>query len=172
VTVQDLRDTLTRLVELLQAADAKPATTRGLTEFVERTAGFRELSLKAFVNLAEAGWTPSTVKVPSGKRTSGRTGADPAVVAAEVKDLYERAADLSVTEDQVRTACGRLAALSKDSLVHLADDIGLHGMKAKKKGDIVAGITNRVLDRKGAAIRRQLIDRPAGADGRSDPAVT
>ena len=58
MTVQDLRDTLTKLVELLEATDAKAATTNGLTEFVEATANFGNLKLKEFVKLAEKGRTP------------------------------------------------------------------------------------------------------------------
>jgi hypothetical protein len=162
VTVQELRDTLVRLIALLEAADAKAATTRGLSEFVEATAGFGELSLKAFVGLAEKGRTPAAEKTAGSLRAkSTKGGKDPVAIAAEVKDLYERAADPNVSEEQVRTACGQLGALTKDGLVKLADDIGLLGMKAKKKDDIVAGITHRLLDRKGAAIRKQLINRPA-----------
>jgi hypothetical protein len=159
VTVQELRETLTRLVGLLDAAGAKAATTRDLTEFVESTAPFGDLTLKAFVKLAEAGRMPP----PPKSQAAGKTKADPSAVLSEVRDLYERAADPTVTEDQVRAACGRLSALAKDALVRLADGIELLGMKAKKKDDIVAAITSRLLDRKGAAIRRQLIDRPAEA---------
>jgi hypothetical protein len=159
MTVQDLRDTLTQLVGLLQAADAKAATTRGLTEFVAETASFGDLTLKAFVKLAEAGRPPAAPKAKSPTKAK----ADPAALAAEVTDMYERAANPAVTEDLIRTACGRLGALTKDPLVRLADGIELFGMKAKKKDDIVAAITERLLDRKGAAIRRGLIDRPADA---------
>jgi hypothetical protein len=156
MTVQELRETLTQLVGLLQAADAKAATTRGLTEFIEATGPFGDLSLKAFVKLAEAGRTPLPPRPgPGGK---GRT--DPAELAADVKSLYDRAADPTVTEDQVRAACAKLGGLTKEALVRLADSIELFGMKSKTKGGVVADITHRVLDRKGAAIRRQLIDRP------------
>jgi hypothetical protein len=159
MTVQDLRETLTQLVALLQAADAKAATTRGLTEFVAETASFGDLTLKAFVKLAEAGRSPAAPKAKSPTKAK----ADPAALTAEVTDLYARAADSAVTEDLIRAACGRLATLAKDALVRVADGIELSGMKAKKKDDIVAAITNRLLDRKGAAIRRGLIDRPADA---------
>jgi len=50
--------------------------------------------------------------------------------------------------------------LKKDDLVKVADAIELFGMKSRTKNEIIEAITNRILDRKGAAIRRQLIDRP------------
>ncbi|MDB5307176.1 MAG: hypothetical protein JWO38_1378 [Gemmataceae bacterium] len=157
MTVQELRETLTRLVGLLQATDAKAATTRGLSEFVEATAPFGDLSLKAFVKLAEAGRTPPTPK----PGPAGKSKLDPAAVAAEVKNLYDRAADPAVTEEQMRLSCGKLGSLTKEALVRLAESIQLYGMKTKNKGDIVADITHQLVDRKGAAIRRQLMDRPS-----------
>lgn len=159
MNVNQLRDTLSQLTTLLRAAGARQSTLDGLTEFVEATAPFGDLTVKAFVKLAEVGRSPPPPKSPP----SAKARADPTALAAEVKDLYERAADPAVTEQQVRAACARLSALAKDALVRLADGIELFGMKAKKKDDIVAAITNRLLDRKGAAIRRQLIDRPVGA---------
>ena len=169
MTVQDLRETLTQLVRLLEAADAKKGTVTGLNEFIEATSGFGDLNLKAFVKLAEVGRTPPAPRPPAPRR--GGAKVDPAAVMAEVRALYERAAEPNVTEEQVRAACDRLGGLTKGKLVELADSIGLVGMNAKKKDEIVAGITNRVVDRKGAAIRRQLIDRPVSADGVDEPVV-
>lgn len=167
MTVDDLRATLTSLVRLLEAADGKAGTIKALTEFIESTAGFGELNLKAFVKLAEVGRTPPTPKAASPQKRTAT--ADPEKLASEVKDLYERVADPQVTEEQVRELCGRLDPLNKDSLARLAEGIGLYGMKSKKKADIIAEITNRLLERKGAAIRRGLIDRPVAT---SQPAET
>jgi len=160
VTVQELRETLTRLVELLQAADAKAATTKGLTEFVELTAGFDDLTLKAFVRLAEVGQNPPTPKATATPKPKSGGKSDREALAAEIRGLYERVADPAVTEEQLRTACGRLGPLAKDALVRVAEGVGLQGMKAKTKNDIVAAITGRLLERKEAAIRRHLVDRP------------
>jgi hypothetical protein len=161
VTVQELRDTLSKLVELLQAADAKAATTRDLTEFVDATKSFEDLTLKAFVKLAEAGRAPKNSDPLTTKPRPGKAGqADPAALSAEVTGLYERAAEADVTEEGIRAACGQLGSLKKDALVKLAEGIGLHGMKAKKLTDIAGAITARLLDRKGAAVRGQLIERP------------
>lgn len=164
-TVQDLRDTLARLVELLQASDARATTIRGLTDFLEATAPFADVTLKSFVKLAESGRAPAAPKPSPKPKAGGKSKADPAAVAGDVTDLYRRAGDPAVTEEQVRAACARLGDLTKDALVKLADGIGLSGMKAKNKGDIVSDITNRLLDRKGAAIHRTLIDRPVPPGG-------
>jgi hypothetical protein len=164
MTVNHLREALTLLVGLLRAGEAKPATTRELAEFIQATAPFGDLTLKAFVRLAEAGRTPLAEK--AGTRTpGGKAKFDPAAVAAEVRDLYARAADPGVTEDHIRAACGRLAGLGKDPLVTVADGIDLSGMKSKKKDEIVAAITARLVERKGAAVRRQLADRPTPESG-------
>jgi hypothetical protein len=156
------------LVKLLEASDAKASTTRGLSEFVELTGGFDNESLKAFVKLAEVGRNPPTA-VP---KTKGKTKVgDPEAIAAEVKDLYERAAEPAVTEERMREACDKLGGLSKDGLVRLADAIGLFGMKSKKKDGIVLEITNRLLDRKGAVIRKELINRPQSGGAPTEPAA-
>jgi hypothetical protein len=168
VTVQELRETITRLVELLRAADAKANTLRELNEFIESTAAFGDLTLKAFVKLAEAGRTPPkqpTVKTPRTVKAS----ADPTVLSREVESLYARAADPTVTEEQIQTACGQLTPFKKETIVKVAESVGLEGMKSKPKGEIVTAITTRLLDRKGSAIRSQLIGRPATPDSSNAP---
>jgi hypothetical protein len=174
VTVQELRDTLTKFVELLKAADAKVATTRALTEFVEQARPFDDLKLGDFVKLAEKGRNPPQPSAPAARpRQSGGQSADPGTLAAEVKGLYDSAGDERVTEGAIREACGRLSALKKDGLIVVAEAIGLAGMQSKKKDEIVTQITNRLLERKGAAIRGQLIDRPpnGGATSGAAPAL-
>lgn len=161
MTVNELRETLTRLVGLLEAADAKAATTRGLTEFIALTTPFGDLSLKAFAALAEAGRTPRADGGGLGRPRSAPKGkVDPGAVDAEVRDLYTRAGEATVTLEQVRAVCGRLGGLTKDALVKVADGIELHGAKGKSKADLVRLITDRLVDRKETAIRRTLIDRP------------
>jgi hypothetical protein len=170
VTVRELRETLTRLTGLLQAADAKAATVKGLTEFVESITAFDDLSLKEFAKLAEAARAPADAKPTGGRKSSGaKTTADAGAVSQEVTSLYERAAEPAVTEEQIREACGKLGTFKKDALVNLSEGIGLFGMKAKPKDDIISAVTARLLDRKGAAIRRQLIDRPPPSVGSHPP---
>ncbi|MBN9517150.1 hypothetical protein J0H58_01310 [bacterium] len=168
MTVNDLRETLTNLVALLAAADAKAATTRGLTEFVELTAPFGDMTLKAFASLAEAGRTPRG-EAAGGRRVRpvAAAKADPAAVEAEVVDLYARAAESAVTAAQVEAACDRLGGLTKDALARLAERIELFGAKAMRKDALVAAITARVVERKDAAVRRTLIDRPPPGAGDS-----
>jgi hypothetical protein len=161
VTVNELRDTLTKLVGLLEAADAKAATTRSLSEFIDLSAPFGELSLKAFATLAETGRAgPSTGR----PKAAPRGKVDPAAVETEIKDLYARAGEVAVTVEQVKTACGRLGGLTKDALVRVAEGIEMFGAKAMKKDTLVEGITARLVDRKETAVRRTLIDRPQAVD--------
>lgn len=158
MTVSDLRNTLTHLLGLLGTADAKPAKLRDLSEFIELTAEFDGLTLKAFLKLAVAGQCPPTTR-PTTIKGSGTSRA-PSALAAEVKDLFERASDPSVTEEQCRTTCGMLGKLTKPLLAELAESISVYGMLRKNKAEIITAITNQLLDRKGAAIRRTLINRP------------
>lgn len=165
MTVNDLRETLTKLVELLRAADSKAGTVNGLSEFVTLTEGFGELKLKEFVKLAEAGKNPPAPRPPATwGGGGGRQTVSADAVATELADLYARAADPAVTEDQVRAACGKLTALKKEDVVKVAEGVGLEGMKSKKKDDIIAAVTSRLVERKGAAIRGQLIHRPHSAE--------
>lgn len=158
MTVSELRNMLTHLHGLLVTADAKPVMLRGLYEFIERTAEFDELTLNALLKLAAAGQRqPSTRPAPI---TSPGPRRSPSAIAAEVKDLFERAGDPSVTEEKCRDACELLGTLTKPALAELAESIAVHGMRNKTKTQISAAITNQLLDRKGAAIRRTLINRP------------
>ena len=69
MTVQELRETLTQLVRLLDAADARKGTlTTGLTEFVEATAQVRGPDLRP-----SSSW-PST---PEPSRRHRRLGGAP-----------------------------------------------------------------------------------------------
>jgi hypothetical protein len=50
-------------------------------------------------------------------------------------------------------------------LVAVAEAIELQGMKSKTKGDVVAAIRRRIMSRKGAAQRVDMIDRSPFAAG-------
>jgi Glu-tRNA(Gln) amidotransferase subunit E-like FAD-binding protein len=155
------------LVALLQAANAKSATITGLNEFIISTQTFGDLNLKAFVKLAETGRTPAATASPT--RSLGKQTVDTNALAADIVNLYQRAAQQEVTEEQIKVACSRLSSLKKDSLLKLAEEIGLLGMGSKSIKIIVAAITSRLLDRKGAAIRGQLIARPETHQGTLPP---
>jgi hypothetical protein len=167
MTVKELNETLTQLVALLQAANAKSATITGLNEFIISTQTFGDLNLKAFVKLAETGRTPAATASPT--RSLGKQTVDTNALAADIVNLYQRAGEPAVTEEQIRTAGGRLTSLKKDGLLKLAEAIGLLGMKSKTVKEIAAVITNRLLDRKGASIRGQLIARPETHQGTHPP---
>ena len=170
MTVNELRETLRRLLELLRAADAKAGTVKDLTEFVELTAGFGDVTLKGFVKFAETGQQPPATKSTSGRGSSGaKSTADVDSLVRDVTSLYERAADPSVTEEHIRAVCGSLGSLKKDELTKVAAAIGLEGMKSRPKGDIATAISARILDRKGAAIRGHLVHRPPASASEIKP---
>jgi hypothetical protein len=156
VKISELRQTLTELTRLLHAAGATRAT-KDLTEFTASLQAFQELTLSAFVKLAEAGRRPPEPRKVGGGKT------DVEALRREIKDLYARASSPDVTEEDVRTTCDRLAnakKLTKKDLVAIASETELVGMEKRKNDDIVTEIRNRLVDLKGAAIRRQMINRP------------
>lgn len=163
MTVDDLRATLNQVLGLLRATDAKATTIRELGEFVEQTKGFSDLTLKSFVKLAEAGKAPPVPRaVGNGDGRGGRSGGTPnaGALSGAVKNLYDRAADPGVTEEQMRGACAALSGLTKTQMVEVAASLGLQGVKSNTKDSIVTAITERLLDRKRSAIRNQLVHRP------------
>jgi hypothetical protein len=171
MTVNEFNKTLTQLVELLKITKSNQQTINGLEEFIESTATFGDLTLKAFVKLAETGRTPKLTTTPQTRNTSKQT-VDATAIVIEIKNLYDHAGESTVTEEQIKSESNRLNSLKKPELVKLADSIELSGMKSKKIGEIISGITNRILDRKGAAVRRQLIDRPQGNYATNPTGVT
>lgn len=162
MTVNDLRSTLIQLVALLDAAGAKATTTKALAGFIEDCKPFGDSTLAAFIKFAEQGRNPPAPKPTSRTQTKK---ANPDELANQVKHLYDHAAEATVTEDQIRETCGRLDGLTKAALVKVAERIELFGMNSKVKGPIVTAITQRLLERKGATTRRQLLHRPDSQNG-------
>jgi hypothetical protein len=171
--VADLQQHLADLGRLLEASGARTVAA-DLAAIHDGLAPFRELPLKGFAEFltrAEAYRRGGEVPIRPPKGGSGRrgpeTGArkpgppDVEALAREARDLYERAADPSVTEGKVEDLARRLGGLAKDGLVTVAEATGLKGMKSKKKDDILGVIRQRILSRKGSSQRVGLIDRPA-----------
>lgn len=134
MTVHDLRAALARLADLLGAADPASAAADELAAFARGAAAFDHLPLDTFLRLAEL----------------GRGLHDPKVLAAEVRVCYERSGDPAVTPGRVREVCGRLGPLPKPALVALGGAVGLKGLGRRRKDEIVAAITGRLLDRTAA----------------------
>ena len=91
---------------------------------------------------------------PPGKRTTGggvkgKTPRQPApdaeAMGREIQQLYERAADASVTREQIEAAAARLGPLKKDEIVGVSERIGMAGMKGRSKDKIQEAIRERIL---------------------------
>ena len=113
--------------------------------------------------VAQFGFNPDQARAADGKFGSGGAAgaAAPGDTGKAVADLYGRAGHKSVTEDQIKTATAGLSKLSKADVHKVATDIGMVVPKGRSKKAVVEGITQRLLDRKGAAIRATLVKRPA-----------
>jgi hypothetical protein len=170
--VADLQQHLADLGRMLEAAGAKSVAT-DLAAIQKGLSPFRELPLKGFADFlvrAEAyragGEVPPVAPKSGGKGKGAAAKAaakpalpDAAALAQEVRSLYDRAADPAVTAEQIDALGGRLAGLTKDGLVAVAEAIDMRGMKSKKKDEILAAIQNRIRTRKGATQKVGMIDR-------------
>jgi hypothetical protein len=94
----------------------------------------------------------------------------------DVAHLYDQASSPSVTADQIDGLGVRLAGLTKNDLVSIAEKIELKGMKAKTKDVVIDSICSRIRARKATTQRAGLIDRPTPpteVDGHANaPAAT
>ena len=154
--VDKLCETLDQLAALLDAAGAKQPA-KDILAFIEGCKPFRDSTLAAFIKFAEQGRNPPAPR-PTGRTPAKKANSDE--LASQVKHLYDHAAESSVTEDQIRETCDHLNGLTKADIVKVAEGIDLLGMNSKTKGVIVTAITQRLIDRKGASTRRQLLHRP------------
>jgi hypothetical protein len=98
-------------------------------------------------------------KAPRAARTA-KIKADPAAVATSVRQLYDRAGDLSLTMDEIESALAPLAGLTKPGLLAVCDRMELAGMKARKVDDIRAAVRQKIVDRRSSAQREQMIHGP------------
>jgi hypothetical protein len=171
--VADLQQHLADLRRLLEASGARAGAVAELVSVNNALAPFRDHSLKdfaAFLVRAEAfsrGEVP--VAQPKGRRAGAgaaggsaakATATDVGALAREIRALYDRAADPTVTAETINHAAGRLGGLDKAGLVEVAEGIDLKGMKSKTKGGILDAIRQRIISRKGGSQRAGLIDRP------------
>ncbi len=170
--VADLHKHLDDLGRFLKEAGASAAIVNDLKAIGEGLKPFADQPLKAFADFlvrAEAYAREGIVstgkgtKKPGARNASKTPSADCEALAREVRDLYDRAANPAVTVELIDALQGKLAGLTKDNVVLIADTIDLKGMKSKSKNDIVGTIVQRIKARKGATQRAGLIDRiPSG----------
>lgn len=96
---------------------------------------------------------------PEPAKVEKKPEAEVDALAREVKDLYDRAADPSVTTEAIESMAAKLGTLKKDDLVRMSESIGLVGLKARSKGQIAKSIRDRITARKGATLRVRINDR-------------
>jgi hypothetical protein len=178
--VADLQQHLADLASLLGAAGVKREVVADLTAIRDGLAPFRDLPLKEFADfLLRAETYRSSGEVPSQTKgrakAGGKTGAKAAApdvpsIAREVKELFDRAADPSITEAGIDAVLGRLALLDKKGLQAVAEAIELTGVGSKPKAVIAAAIRQRIIARKGSSQRVGLLDREVSAP-ESSPAA-
>ena len=155
--VSDLQDILSHVGHLLESAGGRGATE--LMAFRECLDPFREMTAKQLTSELRK-LTEAKEAKPKAPRRTAKAPLDVDGMVREAQDVYGRATDPSVTVEQIEEMAKRLEALTKDALVRVAEGIELVGMKSKKtKGEIVAAIRQRILSRKGATQRVNLIDR-------------
>ncbi len=102
--------------------------------------------------------TTGTLAGPA-KRTRASTAkakADPSEVAANVRNLYDRSGDLSLSMEQIEVDLAPLAGLTKPGLLVVAERMELAGLKPKKVDEIRGAIRQKILDRRSSAQREQM----------------
>jgi hypothetical protein len=194
--VADLHQHFTDLGRLLSASGAK-GVAADLAAVCQGLEPFRDFPLKNFAEfLVKAEGYYSRGEVPATPTKGGRGGKqrttgggakvakpDVATLTREVRELYDRAGDPSVTPEQIDEATRRLGGLTKDELAKVAEALEMKGMKSKKKDVIQEAIRQRILARKGTSQRVGMIDRspftaagaptlPPPAGGQPSPAGT
>jgi len=172
VTVADLKQHLADLARFLEASGgakvAKDLATAadGLTPFAGQSlAEFARLLALAHEYHTTGKLTPPPKPPRAAKPTKAKV--DPAEAAAAVRQLYDRAGDLALTMEQIDADLGRLSGLNKNGLLAVCERMGLAGMKAKEVDAIRAAVRQKILDRRSAAQREQMIHSPSPPDAPS-----
>jgi hypothetical protein len=143
---------------LLDASGARSAAE--LNALCDALNGRTALSLSAFAAELGATTTPSPI-VPAAPRTPPAKKGTPDLepLARETQQTYESASSPAITLEAIDDLMTRLGPLTKDSLVVVAERIGLKGMAAKSKGAIQAAIKDRIVKRKAVITRASMTDR-------------
>ena len=170
--VAELQQHLADLARLLESAGVKREIVSDLNSIRDAMAPFSGLPLKGFADFltrAEAyrsgGEVPVTPPKGGGKKAAPKPATKPTVdvqgLAREVRQLYDQAANPSITEAGIDAVLARLQPLDKKGLLAVAEAIELKGISSKPKPAVVAAIRQRIIARKGSSQRVGLLDRPA-----------
>lgn len=165
MNVADLQQLLADVERLLTTAGVKVNPLKELSAFRESLVPFCDRPLKEITSLlVQADETARGIPITSpgrkrsgGDRTLKKDTPDPAAMASEVRELYERVADPAVTEADVDALMNRLEPMKKDGLLAVASAIELKVVKSKSKEHIINEIRKRILARKRANQRSQML---------------
>ena len=167
MTIADLKQHLVDLAKLLDSSGGKQVA-KDVSAMAEALSPFGAQSPADFARyLALANEYHTTGKLsapPKAPRKASKPKADPAEVAAAVRNLYDRSGDLAVTMEQIETELARLGELKKDGLLEVCDAMELAGMRAKTVGVIRDAIRQKILDRRSSSQRDQMIQTPPPGD--------
>lgn len=160
MNVGQLTQHLAGLARLFEASGSRPVAAE-LTAVCDSLAPFGDRTLKEFAALvSRLERKDPEAQEPARPRPAVKPpAADVGPLASEVQHAYENASSPSTTAESVEALIQRLAPLTKDNHVKVAERIGLAGMQAKNKPQIQAAIRDRILKRKGVIIRSSMTDR-------------
>lgn len=179
MTITDLQNHLGDLARFLDASGAAKIGGE-LKSFCGGLDPFRDLSLKAFGEFlkkahADAQGIPAASSGAKGGKKPGSANTAKAplpnvdVIAHNMQQLYDQAAQESTTHEKIESGLAQLIPLTKNALVIVAEQLELKGMKSRTKDDILREIRQRILARKDSAQRASMIDRPES--GSTKPAA-
>lgn len=164
MNVADVQQHFVSLARLIESSGGKAA--KELVQVADCLAPFGSQSLPDFTRflaLAHEYHTTGTLAAaakPARQPRATKTKADPAEVAAAVRAIYDRAADLSLSMDQIETELAKMNGLQKAGLLVVCEAMELGGLKNKKVDEIRAAIGQKIKDRRGAAQRADMIQNP------------
>lgn len=169
MTVAQLQSALRDLGRLLDAAELGNRTAvSDLIAFAPQLTKFGGLKLKDFGDLLDRLDLSGTVAPKPQRARAGKTKAcapDPVALAAEAHELYGRAADRSLPDERFFALFQALDTLTKEGLLTVAGRIEMHPAKSVTKSKLLEAICSRIEDRRGATMRRNMLDRPPAPAG-------
>lgn len=173
MTVAQLQQVITDLARLLESAGLTRTAFTEVTTFTEKLDKFRDLKLSTFADLLDRLSLDGAVTAKTGGSTGRKSGSGPAVdvdaVVAEAGRLYDHASDPGIPGEQFHALVDQLDRMGKADLQRVAERIGMKVPKSITVPKLKDAVYGRIEGRRGASIRRQLLDRPA--DGGLSPAA-
>lgn len=108
-------------------------------------------------------------KVTKKHATHPQDDLSPEDFVSNLKDFFETVKNPIVTSEHIDEQVLKLSAHPKSVAVAASEAVGMVGMKAKSKGEIIEAIRQRMHLRKGTTTRVKLIDRPTHLEETSPP---